>query len=51
MMRKLAFVVLALALTGAAQAAGPNPMSPPGRYDLMLGDFAGIRAWSRQRAT
>ncbi len=45
MMRKLALVVLALALTGAAQAAGPNPIETrQAGQDLMLGDFAGIRA-------
>jgi cytochrome c556 len=45
MMRKLALVVLALALTGAAQAAGPNPIETrQAGQDLMLGDFGGIRA-------
>jgi cytochrome c556 len=45
MMRKLALVVLALSLTGAAQAAGPNPIETrQAGQDLMLGDFAGIRA-------
>lgn len=45
MMRKLALVVLALALTGAAQAAGPDPIETrQAGQDLLAGDFAGIRA-------
>jgi len=45
MMRKSAFVVLALGLTGAAHAAGPDPIETrQAGQDLMLADFAGIRA-------
>jgi cytochrome c556 len=45
MMRKIALVVLALALTGAAQAAGPDPIETrQAGQDLMLADFGGIRA-------
>ncbi len=45
MMRKFALVVLALALTGAAHAAGPDPIETrQAGQDLMLGNFTGIRA-------
>src|SRR3984885_14842997 len=45
MMRKLALVVLTFALTGAAQAAGPDPIETrQAGQDLMLADFTGIRA-------
>jgi len=45
MMRKLALVTVALVLAGAAQAAGPDPIETrQAGQDLMLGDFAGIRA-------
>jgi cytochrome c556 len=45
MTRKLALVVLALALAGAAHAAGPDPIETrQAGQDLMNGDFAGIRA-------
>ena len=45
MIRKLALVVLTFALTGAAQAAGPDPIETrQAGQDLMLADFTGIRA-------
>lgn len=45
MMRKIALVVLALGLTGAAQAAGPDPIETrQAGQDLMAADFGGIRA-------
>src|ERR1700728_2727072 len=45
MTRKLALVVLALALAGAAHAAGPDPIETrQAGQDLLNADFAGIRA-------
>ena len=45
MTRKLALVVLALALAGAAHAAGPDPIETrQAGQDLVLGTFSGIRA-------
>jgi cytochrome c556 len=45
MMRKLALVALALGLTAAAHAAGPDPIETrQAGQDLLNGDFAGIRA-------
>jgi len=45
MVRKSALVVLALALAGAAHAAGPDPIETrQSGQDLMLADFSGIRA-------
>ena len=45
MIRKLAVAVLALTLAGAAQAEGPDViLVRQAGQDLLLGDFAGIRA-------
>jgi cytochrome c556 len=45
MMRKSALIIMALALAGAAQAAGPDPIETrQAGQDLMLGNFSGIRA-------
>jgi cytochrome c556 len=45
MMRKSALIVLALALAGAAHAAGPDPIETrQAGQDLMAADYAGIRA-------
>jgi cytochrome c556 len=45
MMRKSALVIMALALAGTAQAAGPDPIETrQAGQDLVAGDFAGIRA-------
>lgn len=45
MMRKSAVVVLALALTGVAHAADPDPITTrQAGQDLLAGDYAGIRA-------
>jgi cytochrome c556 len=45
MMRKSALIIVALALAGAAHAAGPDPIETrQAGQDLMLGNFAGIRA-------
>lgn len=45
MMRKSALIIVALALAGAAQAAGPDPIETrQAGQDLMLGNFSGIRA-------
>jgi cytochrome c556 len=45
MTRKLALVVLALALAGAAHAAGPDPIETrQAGQDLVLATFSGIRA-------
>jgi cytochrome c556 len=45
MMRKPVLVALALALTGVAHAAGPDPIDTrQAGQDLLAGDFAGIQA-------
>jgi cytochrome c556 len=50
MMRKSALVVLAVALTSAAQAAGPDVIATrQAGQDLMAGDYAGIRAVVAQK--
>jgi cytochrome c556 len=50
MMRKAALVVLTVALTGAAHAAGPDVIATrQAGQDLMAGDYAGIRAVVAQK--
>jgi cytochrome c556 len=45
MIRKSALVIAALALTGAAHAAGPDPIETrQSGQDLVLGTFSGVRA-------